>query len=333
MAKREFGTLAHTYTTQNVAGWLISRKFDGMSALWDGGLTRGMLASSVPWYYKGADKPGLTSTGLWTLGRGEKPKVVNAPDWWLNFLPVGLPLHGELWKGDNRQQVTSICRQGLSGRTDGRWKEVKYVVYNVKPYSCWNGIEQVIDEEWKKEYAKFVPNRQHRHRLRDAEDFMEIEGLLMGGVLLLASQSQVSDSGVINQWKHTVAIQGWEGFCLTNPASKYDCCRSHNLLKWKPEFETEGKVVGYEDGKTGKNIGKVGAVFCSLVWDEKVLSYTGGRRYFIGKEVIFKVSGWTDSEREWSFMRERYPIGSELHFSFKDVSQDGVPRSATVKRG
>ena len=102
MAKEEFGQLSHYWggTPENLVGRFGSRKYNGFSVLWDGGVTRGMLAKDVPWYYKGGDKDGVVSTGLWSLGRNMKPKVLRAPDLWLNQLPVSVPLHGELWNND-----------------------------------------------------------------------------------------------------------------------------------------------------------------------------------------------------------------------------------------
>ena len=278
----------------------------------------------MPWYYQGKDSTSLTSTGLWTLGRGNKPKVVNAPDWWLNKLPKGVPVHGELWVGDDLQAVKSICGQGLTGRYDDRWFKVVLMAYNVKPYCLWTGWEQFSD----KALPQFVPNRRFDKRMEGLSIFASGSESLS-----IVPFSTVKGPETLADWKQSVRGNGWEGFCLANPAGVYEPFRSHNLLKWKPDFETEGTVFAYEDGKTGKNLGRLGAVWCKVKWDEKILTITGGKPQHVNKSIAVKVSGWSDEEREWGWIRENYPVGSELKFSFKGVSNDGVPQSANVWRG
>ena len=74
---REFLQLCEYFDPKRdeVFGWYVSEKFDGMRALWDGGITRGHVASDVPW---GTESHRL-STGLWS----RYGKVISAPDWWL----------------------------------------------------------------------------------------------------------------------------------------------------------------------------------------------------------------------------------------------------------
>lgn len=321
MPKIEFATLAHTYTAQHVIGWGMSRKFNGHSCLWDGGVTRGKLCSDVPWYYRGKDKPGIISTGLWSLGRNDKPKPVFAPDSWLDGLPVSVPLHGELWKDDDLEFIKSTCTQGEKGRHDDRWEQVEYLVYGSKPYCRWEGISDV----WSFDFDSTFFNNRPWSVVR--EDLLRVPGNFR-----LVDEIKVVSLTQVQKWQDEALQSGWEGLMFKNPAAQYEPWRSHNLLKWKPEFDTEGTVVGYEDGKTGKNIGKAAGPIVKIKWDEKILTITGGRAEMIGREVTCCVSGWTDSEREWGVMQVNFPLGSEVAFTFKCVSNHGVPQSPNYKR-
>lgn len=88
-----------TYDGQDVSGWLVSEKLDGVRAYWDG---TNLLSRS-----------------------GE---IYHAPNWFIQALP-DFPLDGELWVGRNQFETTvSIVRQH---QPDQRWKEVSYQVFDV----------------------------------------------------------------------------------------------------------------------------------------------------------------------------------------------------------
>lgn len=86
-----------THTTENLDGWLLSEKLDGVKAYWTG------------------------REFLYKSGR----KIV-VPGWFARGLPA-VPLDGELWLGRGRfdELVSVLQRPG-----DPRWREVRYVVYD-----------------------------------------------------------------------------------------------------------------------------------------------------------------------------------------------------------
>lgn len=317
--KKEFLTLAHHYNPHcfvKNTEWLASRKLNGWSCLWDGGVTRGQIAASVSWYYMGRSKP-TYSTGLWTLGRGNKPKVIHAPNWWLDELPKEVPIHGELWKDDDLELVKSICGQGVKGRVDSRWENIKLMAYNVKPYSLL-GLKKM----WE---SKFYENTSWVTRIRHAK--------VMGSKYVdWVTQTPVYSSKEFDTFFENAVNQGWEGAMLVNPYGYYKSHRSYDLLKRKPVFEDVAEVIGYEDGKTGKTLGKMGSIAVKHTWDEKVLTVPGGRYPMINQTVMFGVSGWEDGERDWDYVKATYPIGSEIHFKYNGVTKDGIPISPNVWR-
>lgn len=82
------------------AGWLVSEKFDGVRAAWDGQRLR------------------FRSGG-----------VIAAPDWFLARLPAA-PLDGELWLGRGRFDALSGLVRRSSPADDG-WRELRYMVFEL----------------------------------------------------------------------------------------------------------------------------------------------------------------------------------------------------------
>jgi hypothetical protein len=74
-----------------IAGWWASKRLRGLRCWWDGGITRGMIATSVPW---AQPRSKGESTGLW------HPRLipVPVPDTVLNQMPR-MPLDGILTSG------------------------------------------------------------------------------------------------------------------------------------------------------------------------------------------------------------------------------------------
>lgn len=366
MAKKEFAQLAHSFgqevtpeSFERVRGWWASRKLNGWGCLWDGGVTRGIPAYKVPWYYLGGDsrlKSYPVSTGLWTIGRSDKygirPKTIQAPDWFLDLLPKGVPLQGEIWCDDNLQAVKSICGGSTAEKkSSSEWEKVKFAVYNLKPYCLWfeearptephhnyTVADSIVAEGGGYKVNLFWNNNSLADRLTLASRKVSTPLLCdlncgdnvyeeVKETVFILPQLRLATLDSLYRCIATVKAKGWEGVMLANPDAPYECARSHNLLKIKPEFDAEAEVIGYEDGSTGKNIGKMGAVICRMTWGEEVNSVTGGRANMIGQTVQFKVSGWSDAEREWSWIKANYPIGSQLQFTYSCVSVHGVPCS------
>ncbi len=82
------------------AGWLVSEKYDGVRAVWDGRVLR---------------------------HRSGRP--VSAPHAWIDALPP-TPLDGELWLGRRRfDALSAIVRRGAPDA--GAWRAVRYLVFEL----------------------------------------------------------------------------------------------------------------------------------------------------------------------------------------------------------
>jgi DNA ligase-1 len=121
-------------------------------------------------------------------------------------------------------------------------------------------------------------------------------------------QIKIKNASDLNKQYKIILSQGGEGMMIRRPESKYVGKRSNDLLKYKPTFDSEAKIIGYEKG-TGKNKDKLGAF---LVRDLKT-----------GKE--FKVgSGITDEQRE--NYKKTHPLGTIITYLYTSFTKDGIPR-------
>lgn len=90
---------ANSYNSQNIQGWVMSEKLDGIRAYWDG-------------------KVLLTRQG----------KIINAPKYFTKDFPP-FELDGELWsKRGDFENIQSIV---LDKTPSKKWQEIKYMIFEV----------------------------------------------------------------------------------------------------------------------------------------------------------------------------------------------------------
>ena len=328
MAKHEFAMLCHHVTKQNnLSGWYASRKLDGWGFVWDGGLTRGLTGVRVPWNKQGGDSVWRESTGLWTIGRsdtdGIKPKIISAPDWFLDLLPDEVPVQGELWlPEDSSSAVQEIVSKKVP--VDSEWKRVHAVIYNVKPYECW--IEDGLLPEWREE-LELLPTWKNRSWTKRMNLIPELPE---GGQVYLHKQHLCRvEEDYVDMWAEAKAKQ-WEGLVFVNPEAEYQSCRSYDLLKEKTAYDGEVEILGWEKGTTGKRLEEMaGAVICRVRWDEKVLTIKGGKDWMVGKEIVFKIAGGlSDSLRNPKEIEKL--VGKRVRIEFSHVTIGGCPASGRL---
>lgn len=104
---------------------------------------------------------------------------------------------------------------------------------------------------------------------------------------------------------------GYEGIMIKDPNAGYECKRSTAWLKLKPFIEVSLTVVAVEEG-TGKNVGKLGALVCEGVDDNRSIRVNCG-------------SGFTDSDRDtfWSARKEIIGDIVEVRADAITQNQDG----------
>ena len=101
---------------------------------------------------------------------------------------------------------------------------------------------------------------------------------------------------------------GYEGVMIKDIDAPYECKRSHAWLKAKPFIEVSLEVVNVEEG-TGRNEGRLGALVCSGVDDQRQITVNVG-------------SGFSDDQRT-----EFYSVRDLLPGQIVEVRADAVTQN------
>ena len=286
-------------------GWLMSEKLDGMRCLWDGGCTRGLPKLMVPWAHTGKDarlRQPPVATGLWSRYGG----VISAPDWWIDKLPIGTMLDGELYTPGYRQDLLSVVKGG------GNWGSVGYRVYDCPPpllileaRTMRVGATKIgINMGGRiEDYREMYRN----HPIRGGTGYMD--RMRHCPVGLEHPQELILEPGALARRLDEVLAAGGEGLVVRHPQGLYHCCRHPGILKIKGMDEDEGQVYGFVDG-LGRHVGRIGALI--IKWK--------GREVSLG-------SGLTDQDREMTDW-----IGQKVTFRYRGLSKDGQPQEPRYVR-
>lgn len=310
---REFLMLAHPYNPDKhlIAGWYVSEKLDGQRCFWDGGVSRGKPTVEVPWAnLQRKVKP--VATGLWS----RYGNVIVAPDYFLDSLPVGLLLDGELYCG-NFQQLRTIVSTDVADPED--WKKVNYIVFDSPGFDLFTtdkinnpNFTKHINHEKCVDYLSLNGGIEIRGGQFNAV-YQETLGLLPDSDKIAYRLSQIKlpireDLAREEMYSilNSVVNAGGEGIMLRDPRSIWIPKRVNTLLKVKPMLDSEAMVVGHVDGE-GRLDGMLGAL--TVKWNSKIFN--------LG-------TGFHDSERK----KELYPIGTIIRFKYTSLTGDGVPREA-----
>lgn len=313
---------------KDYSGWIFSRKLNGFSMLWDGGISTGKPIGHVLWGKERANEDRFTKcTGLWT-GDGH---IIYAPEWWYQDFPAFAPLQGECWYNDNKS-YSSVCNcTAKNSLDDSRWHSLKFKVYNYKPYCLFTGMSKDFYKD-NIQFERYYANIKYSDRLRNLLDTFSCNCYLYSSIVSLIDFNFLNQQNIISLREYlkkvTSGANSWEGLMLANPKGLYTCGRSYDLLKLKPEYDIEVEVVGYNQGDK-RHIGRMGSLKVKLKWNEQVESFHGGRKEFVNKIVYFDVGvGFSDEEREWDFVHSRFAIGKVINIKFNEVGENGSIPSA-----
>ena len=112
-----------------------------------------------------------------------------------------------------------------------------------------------------------------------------------------------------NDYNKKAIADGFEGIMIKDVDAKYECKRSAHWLKQKPFIEVSLKIVGVEEG-TGKYAGKLGAIICEGVEDDKLIKTNCG-------------SGFSDDQREELFENQ----GAALLGQIVEIRADAITQN------
>ena len=110
----------------------------------------------------------------------------------------------------------------------------------------------------------------------------------------------------------TAIAGGYEGIMIKDPVAVYECKRSTAWLKQKPFIEVSLEVTDVEEG-TGRNVGRLGALVCSGVDDERTIRVNVG-------------SGFSDELRDSIWANRAGVVGQivEVRADAVTQNQDGT---------
>lgn len=321
MDKREGAILAVDYESKKhtIGGQYMSVKLDGQRVIWDGGISTGLQVTEVPWAFN--PKAGLKATGLWSRNF----KAVMASDEFVEKLPKGMCLDGEVWLGNGRFEDLESTARTETWATEQQkrdaWAQVQYKCFDVPSYNelfrdgrmyirkenhfitCLGWVQQriSINDYWKpmtfENALRLIPDEFRHEQIR-----------------LPLFESEAIE--IMQQKLAEVTDAGGEGLMIRRLSSIWTPKRSSDLLKIKKFFDSEGIVTGYQEGE-GRLKGMVGAVLLKGLVPIKIGSG-------IKVEREFKISGFTDLERENA--QTLFPIGSEISYRYNEITDDGFPR-------
>lgn len=348
--KREYVQLAHTYepARQTIAGWCVSEKLDGMRCWWDGGVSRGLPASEVPYANTEKDARYIETpmaTGLWT----RYGNIIHAPDWFLDSLP-DYCLDGEVWMGRGAFQTVMATVKDLN--PSAAWNKVKYMVFDSPPpaslfadgeiriqgykknlsgcYKWWKdrGAKEIYCTDWAGTMAYLYKNFKATDNLKLHEQ-----------VHLPFSTDRAVEC--LRESLDEVTNNAGEGLILRKPSALWTPKRVYHLLKVKKFQDAEATVLGYTTGritdKGSKLLGLMGALITSYMGHRLELSgFTDEERILDGSEGPLAAMAWaTDNpEKEvptW-ITNPRFPRGSKVTFRYRELTDDGIPKEARYWR-
>lgn len=286
---REFLQLARTFDPDAdfVAAKMVSEKLDGQRFFWDGGYTRGLPISQVPWANTEKSNAVPYSTGLWS--RYGNP--LNAPDYWLNELP-NFFLDGELWLGYGRfQELMEITRANVNVKEEA-WGQVKAYVFDT-PHPTQIFMDGKINNiNYRKIFRGFCKSDMpapigsdtpFRSRYRWLQNNLPITEFctLLEQEMLPFTLDEARER--LQEMYHAVLDKGGEGLIIKAPNDLWFPKRVPSVLKAKPWHDAEAEVIGYmwgaETDKGSKLLGLMGSVIAKSEFG------------------IFKISGFRESER------------------------------------
>jgi DNA ligase-1 len=215
-----------------------------------------------------------SSAGVTLYSRNGKvfenfPQIAEAIEANFKSLPVNGPfvLDGEI-VGESFQKLMKQAHRKGNAKTD-------------------NMVYHVFDILTLRAFEEGFHNAQQHKRLETLEKFRAVFDTtncvrVMSGIEVDLDVSE--GQNIMRRFANDAVAQGFEGIMIKDLDAPYECRRSSFWMKLKPVYDYDLKVVGVEEG-TGRNAGKLGALICEGVDQEKHIRVNVG-------------SGLTDLQRD-----------------------------------
>lgn len=207
--------------------------------------------------------------------------IFHAPAWFTAQLPA-TPLDGELWLGRGQfEKTVAIVRKQRP--INDEWRQLSYMIFDL-PSSR----------------ATFTQRLQQLQQLLPAPP----------APVQLIKHFKVSDQQQLQAKLAAVIAQGGEGLMLHRANAHYFAGRTQDLLKLKPSYDAEARVIAHRLGK-GKYTGALGSLLVQI---------DNGKQFYIG-------SGFSDRQRN-----NPPAVGAIITFRYYGLSNKGIPKHASFLR-
>lgn len=360
--KREFVPLAHVRKPQHdVSGWFASTKLDGERALWIPP-TAGMEKEAVPFAnrptaWKARDA-GHVSTGLWT----RNGNIVHAPSDFLSQLPP-FPVDLELYTGPGSFQLLRSIVADFEPNVEA-WRDVSACIIDavdmrkflapalIRTRQCQIMLDSGALQWWQTQQCPAVPEGMpFVQRFKWLErNFNASEQCVLVPQVQLPSSS-VEAERVLTDLFDQAMSDGDEGLVVRSGAAQYECARTNHLLKVTPQLDAEGTVLGYMWGLApdnrrsmsgtakGVRLGAMGGVI--LRWGEVIFLLSGTGFKMAESALVYEDTGQCAADEgimhpgtrvAENITNPAFPRGSQITFTYRALTADGVPVSARYRR-
>ena len=207
---------------------------------------------------------------------------IAAPAWFVAALP-DQALDGELWLARGEFERLSGIVRSLQA-DDEAWRQVRFMVFDLPGAP-----------------GTFTERLAHLRTLLARHPVPWVAKV---------PQYRVSGRAELERTLTEVVNAGGEGLMLHHADARWSGGRTHELLKLKPWFDAEARVIGHTPGK-GRYTGMMGAL---------IVETPEGLRFRLG-------TGFTDAER-------RHPpaLGQLVTYRYRGLTRTGKPRFASYWR-
>jgi len=342
--------LAHTFDPKkhDIRGWLASEKLDGNRCFWDGGVSRGVPKTEVPWANNDRDERYVDppiATGLWT----RYGNIFHAPESFLDSLPP-FPLDGELYTERKSWQKLAKVIKKITPEEEA-WAKVRYHIFDIPEYAEVFANGQSNDIHFTKTFnlqdnmVFLRSKRGYSPRYRDLQfnyDRMQ-KTAEEYPILTVVEQTKIRSVDEASALLDTINEAGGEGIIMRSPKSYWEPRRSKMMLKWKPYLDAEAIVIGYTWGrqtdKGSKHLGRMGALITHFRGqrlelsgfsdDERKMRLVENPKTINGHTEPFDYPGH-DASLDW--YNPLFPRGAKVTFRYRELSDTNIPKEARYLR-
>ena len=149
-------------------------------------------------------------------------------------------------------------------------------------------------------------------RIDQLENWYDFNNNFFKNVEVLGSEIVNLDTKLgkarFNEINKQAIEQGFEGIMIKDPTAYYECKRTASWLKLKPVITVDLQVTAIEEG-TGKNLGRLGALVCNGVENNKSITVNVG-------------SGFTDDLRTEIWSNKEAIVGQTVEVKADAITQN-----------